>query len=85
MKPDYFTDKVNLFVAMAPLVRMDHSPNLALVWAAQFEQHFTWIIRFMNWFDIVDLNPILRFMTMEFCQNLPTVCLLLEEGAGNKM
>lgn len=27
MKPDYFQDKVNLFVALAPIVRLDHTTN----------------------------------------------------------
>jgi len=34
MLPDYFKAKVNLFVALAPIVRLDHSTNKAMVYAS---------------------------------------------------
>ena len=79
MLPQYFADKVNLFVALAPVVRLDHSPNRALVWLSQFESYIVWIIRFFNWYNILDLPPAMRFLASEFCVTLPTVCVYLDE------
>jgi hypothetical protein len=35
LKPDYFKEKINHFVALAPIVRLDHSTNKAMVAASQ--------------------------------------------------
>ena len=34
LKPDYYKEKVNLFVSLAPVVRLDHSPNKLMVHAS---------------------------------------------------
>jgi lysosomal acid lipase/cholesteryl ester hydrolase len=34
LKPEYFKKKVDLFVALAPIVRLDHSKNGAMVAAS---------------------------------------------------
>lgn len=34
MKPDYFKEKVELFIGFAPIVRLDHSSNQAMVFAS---------------------------------------------------
>ena len=34
MKPDYFADRIETFVALAPIVRLDHAKNLAMIAAS---------------------------------------------------
>jgi hypothetical protein len=34
MKPEYFNEKVELFIGLAPIVRLDHSTNDAMVFAS---------------------------------------------------
>jgi pimeloyl-ACP methyl ester carboxylesterase len=38
LNPDYYKDKVNLFVGLAPIVRLDHSTNQAMVLASQINE-----------------------------------------------
>lgn len=80
MRPTYFSEKVNLFVALAPVVRLDHSPNKLMVFAAQFVQQIEWAVRITDFFDVYDLDPALRFLLTQFCDTLPSICLYFEEG-----
>lgn len=36
LMPDYYYEKVNLFVALAPVVKLDNTPNKLLIFASQF-------------------------------------------------
>lgn len=36
MKPDYFKERVGIFIAFAPIVRLDHTNVTIAVWASQY-------------------------------------------------
>jgi len=44
LKPEYFEEKVKLFIAMAPIARLDHSSNEAMVYGAKIYPILTELI-----------------------------------------
>jgi len=86
MLPDYFKAKVNLFVALAPIVRLDHSTNKAMVYAANSGVYKVLgsIVKMTHMFSLIDMDPTAAFISSSFCKALPHVCSLLNDGFFDK-
>jgi len=80
MKPEYFKNKVDLFVALAPIVRLDHSTNSAMVAASQIIGPLTSIIETLKLYDLVPRSGIASDVMGSLCKLAPHLCVALEEG-----
>lgn len=48
----YFTDKVNLFVALAPVTKMDNTDSKLLKFLDRFESEFDWITTTLDIYEL---------------------------------
>lgn len=82
MKPDFYTQKVNTFVALAPIVRLDHSSSAIMVWAAQSAVYklFEPAVKLTHMYDLIDLDPTAAWLSSGFCRMLPHFCSLMNDG-----
>ena len=78
--PAYFRGKVDMFVALAPIVRLDNTSNKAFIALSQIIDPITKMIKM---FKIHDLTPRWGFKSdvMGYvCKLAPHFCVALEEG-----
>jgi len=77
---DYFKKNVNLFVALAPIVRLDHSTNSMMTTASQFYEVLEPTVKLTGMYDMFYLGDQVSFMGSKFCKVLPTLCLKMMTG-----
>ena len=80
LDPDYFEQKVNIFIALAPVVRLDHSPKELLVWAAQHNGVLPPLVQATGAYDLLPHNYIMEAFYANLCEAAPHVCEKLDEG-----
>jgi len=80
LKPDYFKEKVEYFTALAPIVRLDHSTNGAMVAAAQIINPLSWLIQHLHVYNLVPRNGITGPFMGKFCKLAPHLCTAMQEG-----
>lgn len=76
LMPQYFAEHVNLYVAFAPVVRLDHA-NMGPISAVA--DQLTYFIRLLHLYNLIDLKD-QSFAVVTFCKALPTTCEYLDEG-----
>lgn len=54
LMPDFFKSKVNLFVALAPIVRLDHSTNKLMVAAAPIYRVIQPLVMLTGFYSLID-------------------------------
>ena len=79
LKPDYFKSKVDLFVALAPIVRLDHNKNGAMTMASQINGILSDAIQEFHMYDLLPRGPESPLMG-DFCAHLPHFCEKLDDG-----
>ena len=80
MMPDYFNNKVDLFIALAPIVRLDHSTNTAMVAASQIVDPLSTIIETLGIHNLVPRTAVITDLMGYVCKLSPHLCVALEEG-----
>ena len=80
LKPDYFKEKVEYFVALAPIVRLDHSTNTAMVAASQIINPITYLVQELGLYDLVPRNGITGPLMGHVCKLAPHLCIAMQEG-----
>lgn len=80
LKPEYYKEKINLFVALAPVVRLDHSLNKLMVYSSHIYKALEPLVKTTGFYCLLDQNDITRFLHSKFCSALPNLCNLMEEG-----
>lgn len=80
LKADYYKEKVNLFVALAPVVRLDNSPNKLLVYASNIYKVLEPLVKATGFYCLIDQGEISKFVHSKFCSALPSFCVLMQEG-----
>jgi len=80
MLPEYFNGKVDYFVALAPIVRLDHSTNGAMVAASQIVNPLTTLIQALGLYNLVPRSGIAGDIMGSLCKLAPHLCVGLEEG-----
>ena len=79
--PHYFKDRVELFIALAPVVRLDHSPNQELVLASTFADLGAWLIDVFGMWDLAaSSDEMWHWTESTFCGLTPKVCVWFDEG-----
>lgn len=78
--PEYFESKVKLFIALAPIARLDHSTNEAMVMASEIYPLLTEVVQFTGFYNLVPENKVSDFLSSEFCFVLPHFCEKLLDG-----
>ena len=53
MKPEYYAEKVKLFTAFAPIVRLDHTSNGGMKFASKIIGPLAWIVPKLHLFNII--------------------------------
>jgi len=80
LMPDYFREKVNLFVALAPIVRLDHSTNGLMVTASKAYKVIEPLVKMTHMYDLFYIGEKASFFGSEFCKVLPEICIKLNTG-----
>lgn len=81
MLPDYFKSNINLFIALAPIVRIDHTSNALLTFVAKFTDQLNWAVQTFGIWDLAKDNANPAYT--QFCRIVPDFCILLDEGFIN--
>lgn len=79
LNPDYFKEKVGTFVALAPVVRLDHSLNKAMVMASQLVGVLSDAVQFLHLYNLLPRNPASPAIG-QFCELVPEICSAMNEG-----
>lgn len=75
--PDFFHDKVSLFVALAPVVRLDIGANFLLKLGGELESTVVNLANFIRFFDLIEIpEPMLEIMGI-FCTFFADLCVLM--------
>lgn len=56
LNPDYYLEKVKLFVGLAPIVRLDHSTNQAMVIASQINEPLASLVQALGLYNLISLG-----------------------------
>ena len=57
MKPEYFKERVDLFIALAPVVRLDHTTNQLLSLMAEATDLAINVIKKTGFYDVNTSDP----------------------------
>ena len=75
LNPNYFKEKLNLFIALAPVASTANIPNTLIRVAAKFIKVFEFLIvhkfGYYNWFAPM---PVVTDAVGTFCSFVPSVC-----------
>lgn len=83
MKPDYFSSKVSLFVALAPVARLSQEQSGALWIASQAPRgFFETLIHATHLYNLLPKNPASETYAA-FCEHVPDFCASLESFASD--
>ena len=80
LKPDYYKEKVNLFVALAPVARLEHSPNKLMVHASVIYKLIEPLAKTTGFYSLIEFNRVEEFVHSKFCRMVPHFCQYLAEG-----
>lgn len=71
---------MNLFVALAPVVRLDHSSSKSMIYLSKYEKIIMKAIQFTKFYDIIQEKDITKFLLSSFCKEVPKFCDLFLEN-----
>jgi hypothetical protein len=71
---------VKLFIALAPIARLDHSTNEAMVMASQIYPLLSKVVQFTGLYNLLPNNKVSEYWNAEFCFALPHFCEKSLEG-----
>ena len=80
LNPDWFEEKVRLFIGLAPIARLDHSDNQAMVIGAPIWPILSELVKATGMYNLVPENGVSDFLSAEFCFVLPHFCEKLLDG-----
>ena len=80
LAPDYFESKIDLFVALAPIVRLDHTLNGLMIMASQINEILAKAVQTFHLYNLVPRTPIISDIMGPFCNALPHFCEKLQDG-----
>jgi len=80
MKPDYFANTIDTFVALAPIVRLDHSKNIAMLAASKIVGPLSSLIQTLGLYDLVPRTGLASDVEGKLCKLAPHLCTDLDEG-----
>ena len=67
LKPDYFESKLDLYVALAPIVRLDHTLNGLMKAASQFVGVIGSVVQSLHLYNLMPRNPVSSDVMGAFC------------------
>lgn len=56
LNPDYYKDKIKLSVLLAPIVRLDHSTNSAMVMASQINEPLASLVQMLGLYNLISIG-----------------------------
>jgi len=80
MMPDFFSSRVKMFVALAPVVHMEFFGTPVMRWAAQHEETISHILQKLEIRDIMPRNAFISTFTGIMCEYTPHLCVYLMDG-----
>ena len=81
MKPNYFSDRVELFLGFAPVVRLEHNTNAMMSYAANYWEYLSLLIQKTGMHNIMQADADnLSFGAAEFCTIMTSFCEMADEG-----
>ena len=75
--PDYWKEKLGLFVALAPVTSLKNTPNELMKVAQNFKSEIQLATNLLHLYVILQ-EGLASFITSEFCSYVPTVCAALQ-------
>ena len=80
LKPDYFHEKVRLFVALAPIVRLDNITSTMLVSLSAYNEVLAPIVKLSHAYSLAPYNYKVSKVITTFCTYLVHLCEEIEQG-----
>lgn len=80
LKPDFYKEKVNLFVALAPIVRLDHATNKLMTTAAPLYKIIEPLVKVSGFYSLFDQGKFTKLLESHVCKVIPHFCEALGEG-----
>ena len=78
--PDYYTKHINLYVALAPVARMDHTLVEAFTYLSEISGFLTSLVQYFHIWNIVPYNHNVGEYMADICRYLPHLCVVINEG-----
>lgn len=78
--PEYFESNVKLFIALAPIARLDHASNEAMIMSSKIYPLLSEFIQFTGLYNLLPANKASEIYYAEFCFVLPHFCEKSLEG-----
>ena len=78
--PEWFDERVKLFIGLAPIARLDHSTNEAMVKGAKIWPVLSELVKATGMYNLVPENSVSDFLSAELCFALPHFCEKLLDG-----
>lgn len=82
MKPAYYKEKVALYVALAPIARLDHTKNVGmkLVSKGWIISTLSKLVQTLHLYNLIPHNEVSAFVNSEICSIVPHICEATYEG-----
>jgi len=80
LNPDYFYQKVKLFVALAPIVRIDHTTNSGLVTISAMNEVLPPVISLTHAYDLLPYNYGTNAPVTSLCTYFTHLCIKIDTG-----
>lgn len=75
MLPEYYAQKLNIFIALAPVARLTNSISpLFRELAQNLDEVEHLLIDELGMYDVFAPNWIFQYETVQFCQAQPAIC-----------
>jgi len=79
--PKYFSDRVELFLGFAPVVRLEHNTNAMLTYTAKYVDYISMIIQKTGMYNFMQADATkMSVTTAEFCTIMTSFCEAADEG-----
>jgi hypothetical protein len=75
--PDFFNDKVSLFVALAPVVRLDIGADFFLKLGGEFVSTVVDLANLFKFFDMIEMPEMMLEIMGSFCTSFADICVLM--------
>lgn len=79
MLPEWYKDTFDLFVALAPIVRLDNNKNALMTIASQEWKLLASLVQDLHLYNLLPRTGASKVLG-EFCKVLPSICSAMNEG-----
>ena len=83
MKPDYYAQRVKQFIAFAPIVRLEHTGNGGMKFAASLIDPLAEIIPALHLYNLLDMPEPILVAYAYWCSQFPATCVKMDDAISD--